>query len=108
MRVLTKQEVLEGVAKHWKQQHYRKQDYHWYSPRHKDVYDQLVFVKTKEEIDAVIGGSGWTHLLCNECGQDVDRVVVLQKEEDDYGGTESYYCLGCICSSLELLNKENS
>jgi hypothetical protein len=61
---------------------------------------------TPEDLDRIFTPGTWTKLKCEECKQDVDRLVAFADiETDDYGHTVdgSMICAPCLHRAIEML-----
>ena len=56
---------------------------------------------TYQQVDEVMGSSGWTRLDCDDCRNSVDKVMELGEDMDCESAT-AYICLDCI---TEAFNK---
>ena len=68
----------------------------------KDIYEKLLHVKSKEEVDDVVGNGSWTRIRCENCESNVDVAAVLD--------TETSYmilCEKCLALALERLRDGN-
>jgi len=106
MEVITKEYVLSSIPNRLKEQYYNDKDgwkdYPW-NP--KDRYERIVAIGEgiTEERATEITNSSWTNLDCHECGQNVDKVVVLG-EKPDYESNTAQVCFNCLKKALDLIN----
>jgi hypothetical protein len=98
MEVSTVKQNCRDVAKRWKEQY----------PKDKaDIYDKLVALKgegTPEEIAIIIGNDSWTTVTCDECGGDVDGIVIVG-EEENYDSRTASICMSCLQEAMAELVK---
>lgn len=57
---------------------------------------------TKEDVNKIMGNSSWTNLTCDECKQNVDKVVQLG-EEPDYESSTASICFSCLTKAVKLV-----
>ena len=82
MRIITKRDKIRDVAEHWKRQYYDSNGWHVFydGTRSRAVYDRLLALPdtaTGRDVAAIIGNSTWTRLTCDECGHEVNALVVF-------------------------------
>lgn len=60
---------------------------------------------SRADVDAAIGNTGWASLTCDECGEDVERIVRIG-QEPDYEARWQDLCLPCLKKACALLEAE--
>ena len=115
MNVITKKEVLAGVAARWDRQygllHSSIQQPHastatdsqlmeW--ERKSAALHALPPGVSEADIAAIIGNRSWTELRCDECGERVDALVQVG-DEPDYESATVRICLACAEKAVAAL-----
>lgn len=99
MKLIYKADVVKAVPARWAEQ-YRTHSY----PHTSAITERLNALPkgfTAEEVDAIIGNSGWTGNRCDECGTD-QAVLVRFGDEPDYEARWQDLCLNCLNASVAL------
>lgn len=104
MKVITKQQLIDTVAKNYKKGGTLRAS-------QIEVMNRLLALKnpTEDQITSIIGNSSWTRNECTECKKDVNVVVELG-EEPDYESSTAWLCLRCLQKAVSLaleVGKEN-
>lgn len=82
MRLITTRDKIRDVAECWKQQ-YCASDGWWVvygNPQPDVIYERLLALPdtaTERDVAAIIGNDSWTRLMCDECGHNVNALVVF-------------------------------
>ena len=97
MKIITRQDVLQGVPARWREQ---------YPTSREEIYKKLLAIidsgnYTESQIDAIIGNDSWTSLVCDECDQEAELIIHLG-EEPDYESKTLFLCLACLKKAQEL------
>lgn len=103
MRLITKQYLANIVKDRWKAQYYTKGERYAYGGDKEVKYNALVALGDKpspDDVNDVIGNSGWTRITCSECGESVASAVELG--EMGYDTEYVYACKDCLTKALEL------
>ena len=58
---------------------------------------------SEAEVVEAIGNNSWVSLTCDECGEDVERVVRVGAQEDDYDERWQELCAGCVARAEGML-----
>lgn len=58
---------------------------------------------TRDDVKAIVGNDSLTRLLCCQCGQETDAVVVVGQELD-WESRTAELCLSCLHSTVNLVN----
>lgn len=97
MTVLTKRQVIESVAKRWREQY--NEDYR---ARSKDILINLEKLNLKtcsaKDIDKIIGNDSWTTLTCDLCEKKVSAVFCFERYDSHIGA-----CKNCLRESIKEL-----
>lgn len=99
--IVTRQMLASQAAKAWQAQ-YKAPEY-----RHSDKMSTLVELvalgptPTPEQVNAVIGNSSWTRLACDQCGKEVETVIVVGHTPDHESGT-ALLCITCLEQAYNL------
>jgi hypothetical protein len=59
---------------------------------------------TRADIKAIVGNDQWTRLLCSQCGQDTDAVIVVGQEQD-WESRTAELCASCMHKAAKLLDE---
>ena len=59
-----------------------------------------------DDVDRVIDNRYWTHVYCDECGEEADSGFTLGQPED-YDSRTATICDACIRKAMDILNSEN-
>ena len=110
MILITKLDIILGVAKRWRSQYndagLDTLDYQRPHQTKRDILNQLEALDltsaTQEEVNKIIGNDSWTALKCDECGEDVDAVVRVG-EEPNYESQTACVCRACLAKAAQLL-----
>jgi hypothetical protein len=111
MKIITSQYLARCVAQEWKGR-YLLPNGRWgetLSGSSEVKYLDLLSLgenPTPEDISKVIGNSSWTDLSCDECGNNVDRVIHLG-EEQDYDSRTVLICGTCLERASGLMGHSN-
>ena len=106
MKVIKKDYKLDTLLERLKRQFYR--DGKWI----RNVYDlesnysKLAQLEklTPELIIEIVGRPIWDKLLCDECENDVDRLIQVGEELDYYSSTANI-CLRCLNEAIEKITE---
>jgi hypothetical protein len=52
-------------------------------------------------IDAIIGNTSWTELICFSCGTSCEEAVGMGRDDSD---RRTVLCENCLCRALRLIN----
>lgn len=95
MQVLTKRDLVDAIAKRWKQQ--------YPGDTGSQILSELMALNkpTEQQVSDIIGNQSWTTNTCTECGKNVNVVVLLGYEPvlDNWG---CKLCLDCVQKALHL------
>lgn len=103
MRLITKQHLANIAKYRWKAQYYQNGEWYTYGGDKEVKYNALVALGDKplpDDVNDVIGNSGWTKITCSECGESVVSAVELG--EMGYDTEYVYACKDCLTKALEL------
>jgi len=93
MKLITWRGKIRNVAKSWAAQYRNTTD-----ASKKEVLAQLKILDTEkatiEDVAQIIGNDSWTRLICDECGEAVQAVVMVG-QEPDYDSATVYLCKSC-------------
>jgi len=105
MHIITKEGLIQGVRKRWKDQYYlpKKKEWKWGEDKGK-IYDKLEFVDTEEEIATVIGNRSWTGNVCDECNEDVEATIELG-EKPGYESRTARICIKCLRKAMAMMEE---
>lgn len=102
MKLVTKQERIDGVAKHWKYSYFESKGNSWmmYGPDKEEIYNKLLALNplTEVGINETIGNASWTSLNCDECGVDSDALVRIEDCESWLS-----LCRFCLAKATEKI-----
>lgn len=95
MQALTKQDLIDAIAKRWKEQ--------YPDDTGSQVLTELMALNnpTEQQVNDIIGNRSWTTNTCAECERNVE-VVVLLGYEPVYDSWNCKLCLDCIQKALHL------
>lgn len=106
MRLITRDQKAAEAAESWKKQYCVGE--RWREVLQGDteeVYSRLLKLgptPRPNDVDAVIGNSSWTRIICNECRQhDVSSAVQIGEEPDIESNT-ALICPDCISKAAGL------
>jgi len=99
MKLLTKRGLIQDILGRWKEQ---------YPTLHGDkakIYLKLLALDldtaTEQEVEAVIGNGSWTRMICDECSEEVETLVVVG-EEPGYESRTACICPDCLKKATKL------
>lgn len=96
MQTLTKRNLIDAIAKRWKQQ--------YPCDSGSQILTELMALShpTEQQVSDIIGNRSWTINTCTECERSVEVVVLLGYEPvlDNWG---CKLCLECIQRALHLV-----
>lgn len=99
----TRQEVINGAVDRFERQYGSG---HW--PVHAAKIAPLKALKRDagyaDEINRIIGNTGWTSLQCEECDQSVEVVASLGTDSE-WGGPAVSVCEECLSKALNMIIK---
>lgn len=106
MKTITIRDCIREIASEWDQKYGPFS--RWANDHNKNrIGTELAALDretaTAEDVAAIIGNDGWTHLKCHECGQTVEAVVEVG-EEPDYESCTARLCLPCVQSAAQALS----
>lgn len=101
MELITKQSVVDTALERWAYQ-YRN----GYMNKGSITNALLALPKpiNADDVNRIIGNDSWTSLTCDECGKEVDAVVMLG-QEPDHDSSTAYICKKCLISARKLFTK---
>jgi len=101
MKMLYKRDALDRIPARWRGQY--GQGYYLTDHAKQEIQkklDALVIGKfMPEEVDAIIGNSGWTVFNCDLCDEGKDVLIQLG-EEPDYDAQWVNCCRECLVKAL--------
>lgn len=106
MIVITEKDLIKTVCERWKDTYGAR----WYNNpenrKHLEIYERLKRLKnpTSDEIAAIIGNRSWTTLQCDECEQDVLKVVELG-QEPDFESRTVHLCQYCLQKAIDNIKE---
>ena len=105
MYIITKKELIKTVAERWKKAYFINSKWE-YGADKKEIYNNLIEKKPKTELEVanIIGNNSWTDNVCNECGKQKEKIIVIG-EPEDYESKTAYVCEECLNEALKLLNE---
>ena len=112
-RVITRRAVIEGLPAFWRKVYLENgggSEEHKQSVRACLAELEALDLKTvsREVVDEVIArhssSTGYTEVLCNQCGRDVDATIIVGESSDTDSRTASV-CLSCLRDSLAAFNE---
>ena len=97
INLLTRQDVIAGVAEQWREQYPAG-----ISHDRDKIYERLVAEKpsTVEAVKAIIDNDSWTILECDVCDERRDAVVMFDNRTTDYG---TRICQDCLSAGMREL-----
>lgn len=101
MYVITVEDKAKSTKDGWKRQYFVSGVWK-VSDKKREVYEELVSLgdnPTSEEVNKVIGNNSWTYLECDECGKEVNEVVVFET----YHEYQTEVCKKCLSKSVKLI-----
>lgn len=64
--------------------------------------------KDKETIDKLIGNDSWTKLICEVCGQKVNKLILLRPSYyNEYENSGIEICADCLNEAKEMSDAKN-
>jgi predicted nucleic-acid-binding Zn-ribbon protein len=113
MKKQTKQDLIDSVARRWKDQYCDRYDGKWASKYFNDnssreiEYEKLLKAKTEKEIIEIIENNSWTKNSCVSCGYASDHdTVVFLGENDEYASELRPYCKECLTKALAVFEEK--
>ena len=114
MNLITKRSLIRAVADRWCEQYFPfNNDAPLFSKRmgfsndltKRQIHDALVSLDkataTEDMVSNIIGNASWTNIKCDECGKDVDAVIVVG-EPMDYESHTARLCRECAVKILQI------
>lgn len=106
MKVVTKQERIDGVVESWKAQYWhrlhtgRAWTYKWAEEKFEKL--SALVDPTEGQIAEIIGNTMWTENKCEECRKDSDVLIWLGggEDSDEYDYVE--VCIECLQKAIDL------
>lgn len=105
--IVTRQMLANRAAENWRHQ-YSEGKFGWKSTSMPvqpiGVHRKLIALgptPTPEQVNAVIGNSSWTRLTCDQCGNEVDTVIVVGQAQD-YESSTASLCITCLEQAYNL------
>ena len=102
MKVVYKQDMLNNIAKSWKNQ---------YTNDSEGIHKQLLQLKkpiSADDIDRIIGNASWTQFKCDNCDDQKDKLVsIVGKYFDGWEGPNIVICEECLKQALEGIQNGN-
>ena len=107
MRIITRQEIINGVADSYHDiyhhrfnhsTHVYRMDYR--GRKFKDTWKLLQGAGSRAEINKIIGNGSWTENNCMQCGEDCDKLFFFDLGDWE---SEASICKQCLTNGLELL-----
>lgn len=105
---ITAQSLASGAADRWRKQYtrYIKHDPTWTTRGERTPAETLRMLEalgptpTPEQVNAVLGGDGWTKpYACGVCGERRDAVCEIG-QQPDYESSTAYVCRPCLTKAL--------
>jgi len=99
MQIIRKSDLIRYVSVIYKKQyfHNNKWDECYFGKfkDHEQQYSALLKATTDNEVQEIIGNSGWTRNKCNECNGDFE-VTIQVGEEPFYDSATVNLCIDCL------------
>lgn len=103
MRVVTTQDLIDGIAERWEFQYWNGGWTHAFAgPKYERL--KALVNPTAEDILAVTGNDSWTRLTCDECGLEVSSVAVMGESV----GESVSLCSLCLASAIIEISKRGN
>lgn len=103
MKLITTRQLIRAVAERWNEQYKG-----WKCAQKASIGERLNSLNAEtassKEVDEIIGNSSWTHLFCDECGEEAERLVEIG-QIPDYDSRTACVCLSCLQKALILSNE---
>ena len=105
MEVLLKSDHIASVPERWAEQ-YPANKYPESSDHRAKARALLALPPgfTAEQCDQIIGNKSWTRFQCDECKQDVDKLINLDDNPGDYESNHFQICIKCLGKAVKELN----
>ena len=95
MKLITERDLIRSVSSRWNEQYK-----HWPPGDRLAALD--LEVVTADEVAGIIGNTSWTHIKCDECGDEDTGAVVQIGQEPDYESCTATICFACLEKALAL------
>lgn len=106
MKLVTKQDRIDGVADAWKDQYFqylRQKIPGWQTKKAiLDALRALPTTATEDNIADIIGNRSWTAIRCDECDKDVSSAVEMGDPMEYHEGNNARLCRDCLERALGL------
>ena len=107
MKLITKQEYIQGVADRFKRFFTGPNELN--NPDLREAYKKLLALNpiTVEGIDAITKNDNWTWLACQVCYRNVDLVVHLERIDQPYNEDHIHLniCPKCLTRGLDMVKE---
>lgn len=104
MKIITQRQLIQAVAKRWRQEHEPFNDRDPMDKR--GIADKLYVLDgntaTAEEVNSIIGNDSWTTLTCDECKKDT-TIIVQVGEDSDYDAISARLCPECVEKAAAMI-----
>ena len=103
MQVLLRSDHIAAVPDRWDEQY----PAHSWGVEKREIARKLKALPTgftAEQCNEIIGNKSWTRFQCNECNQEVDKLINLDDNPDDYEGNRFCICIKCLRKAVKLIN----
>ncbi len=108
MKIITKRDAILKVADRWYEQYQPLPRADNNGPMATRVWESLKALDrttaTATDVAAIIGNDSWTNLKCDECGIDVEAIIVVG-QEPDYESRTASLCLECLTKAALLMRQ---
>lgn len=112
MKLITRHQKAASAETNWYKT-YSKSETLWNSVSYwpsaegrtkREIHEQLVdlgLYPSPEDVNKVVGNTGWTDICCDECNELVEEVVQLG-QEPDYESSTTNICFPCLKKAVQL------
>lgn len=101
MKLLTERDNILGIVEAWEKQYHARTSGSWAQEKLDALRKLDLASVTAEDVESIIGNSGWVSIRCEECECLVKSAVQLG-EEVDYDHPMFVLCFDCLKKAQAL------
>ena len=106
IEIITQRSKIESVAERWDEQYPPGDRYCTVDKQSisKALHGMDLHKVSAQKVDATIGNTSWTRLVCGVCGECVTAIAQVG-EAPDYESSTASLCLACLREAVRQLNR---
>lgn len=109
IKIISRNRLAQTTAARWKASNYSLVTKTWMpmlvnGKTREQIYDELIALgpnPSANTIDTIIGNTSWTHIKCDNCGEDKEIVIQIGQPKD-YESNTVKICVICLDKAIAV------